>query len=55
VLAELALFRKAGAGGHLCQGEVAALLQELPGPLDAASDDVWCGGSPVARLNCRAK
>ena len=35
-MGELALVREAGARGDLRQGEVAACLQELLGPLDAA-------------------
>src|SRR5262249_55033685 len=40
VMAQLALVREAGAGGDLRQGQVGPRLQELPGPLDAAGDDV---------------
>src|SRR5215472_3195284 len=40
VMGELALVREAGARGDLRQGEVAAGLQQLLGPLDAAGDDV---------------
>jgi len=64
VMTEHALAREAGVRGDLRQGEVAA-LQKLLRPLDAARScfarstrrriTYWCGGSPVARLNCRAK
>src|SRR5262245_2682814 len=40
VMRELALVREAGVRGDLRQGEVASGLRELPGPLDAARDDV---------------
>jgi hypothetical protein len=40
VAAEVALVREAGGQGDLGQGEVRSCLQELPGPLDAAADDV---------------
>src|SRR5262249_44301290 len=40
VMGELALVGEAGVRGDLRQGEVASGLQELPGPLDAAGDDV---------------
>src|SRR5262249_27109301 len=40
VIGELALVREAGVRGDLRQGEVAAPLQELLGPFDAAGDDV---------------
>src|SRR6516164_1079370 len=40
VMRELALVREAGVRGDLRQGEVSSGLQELPGPLDAAGDDV---------------
>src|SRR5215831_5612694 len=40
VMGELALVREAGMRGDLRQGEVAAGLQQLLGPLDAAGDDV---------------
>src|SRR6516225_4964771 len=39
VVGELALVREAGARGDLRQGQVAASLQELLSPLDAAGDD----------------
>src|SRR5262245_9403537 len=39
VMGELALIREAGLRRDLRQGEVAVLLQEFPGPLDAAGDD----------------
>ena len=40
VMRELALVTEAGVRGDLRQGEVASGLQELPGPLDAAGEDV---------------
>ena len=40
VTGELALVREAGVRGDLRQGQVGFCLQELPGPLDAARDDV---------------
>src|SRR6516225_4922254 len=49
VMGELALVREAGVRGDLRQGEGAAALQELLGPLDAAGDDVLVrrqSGSP---------
>ena len=55
VRGELALVREAGVCGDVRQGQVAAALQELLGPLDAAGEDVLVGGSPVAALNWRAK
>jgi hypothetical protein len=39
VPAKLALVREPGPRGYLRQREVAVLLQELPGSLDAARDD----------------
>jgi hypothetical protein len=39
VVGKLALVREAGVRGNLRQGQVAAALQELLGPLDAAKDD----------------
>jgi hypothetical protein len=48
-MAELALVREAGARGDFRQGEVAAPLQELLGPLDAAGDDVL-GPNPTVTL-----
>src|SRR5262249_45365426 len=50
VTAELALVREAGVGGHLRQGEVTALLEEVLGPLDAAGDDVLVRRQPDSRL-----
>src|SRR6516225_4529359 len=53
VMGELALIREAGARGDLHQGQVVFGLQELPGPLDAAGDDVLVrrqpGGPPELR------
>src|SRR6516162_8724066 len=40
VIGELALVREAGVRADLRQGQVASRLQELPGSLDAAGDDV---------------
>src|SRR5262249_54818757 len=48
VMGELALVREAGVRGDLRQGEVASGLQELPGPLDAAGDDVLVRRQSVA-------
>src|SRR5262249_14525885 len=50
VMAELALVREAGASGDLRQGQVGACLQELPGTLDAAQDDVLVRRQPGGRL-----
>ena len=50
VMRELALVREAGAGGDLRQGQVGSCLQELPGPLDAAHDDVLVRRQPGGRL-----
>src|SRR5262245_32475733 len=43
---ELALVREPGPRRDLCQGQVTVLLQELPGPLDAAQDDELVRGQP---------
>jgi hypothetical protein len=43
-MAELALVRESSVRGHFRQGEVAALPEELLGPLDAAEDE---------RITCR--
>ncbi len=40
-MGELALVRKAGAGGDFRQGEVADSLQELLGALDAPGDEEY--------------
>ena len=40
MIGELALVGEAGVQGDLRQGQVGACVQELPGPLDAAGDDV---------------
>src|SRR5215475_3810386 len=50
VMGELALVREAGVRGDLRQGEVASGLQELPGPLDAAGDDVLVRRQPGGPL-----
>ena len=50
VVAELALIRESGTGRNLCQGEVTVLLQEVPGPLHAAQDDVLVWGKPGGPL-----
>src|SRR5262249_20722021 len=49
VMGELALVREPGVRGDLRQGEVAA-LQELPGPLDAAHEDVLVRRQPGGPL-----
>src|SRR6516225_9967312 len=46
VVGELALVREAGVRGDLRQGQVGSCLQELPGPLDAPSDDVLVRRQP---------
>src|SRR3981189_1569307 len=50
VMVENALVREAGARGDLRQRGVAASLQELLGPLDAAGDDVPVRRQPGGRL-----
>jgi len=35
----MVLVRESYTQGHLLQGEIVVLLQELPGPFDAARDD----------------
>src|SRR6516165_3103061 len=50
VMRELALVREAGMRGDLRQGEVAAGLQELLGPLDAAGEDVLVRRQPGGPL-----
>src|SRR5262249_1371676 len=50
VVGELALIREAGAGGDFRQGQVGSSLQEVPGPLDAAHDDVPVRWQPGGRL-----
>src|SRR5262245_10528913 len=50
VMGELALVGEAGAQGDLRQGEVAPGLQQLPGPLDAAGDDVLVRRQSGGRL-----
>src|SRR5260370_33476 len=49
-MGELALIREAGARRDLCQGEVAAALQELLCSFDAAQDDVLVRRQPGGRL-----
>jgi hypothetical protein len=51
VLGKLALVLEAGADGDLRQGEVAASLQEVLGPFDAAQDDVLVRRQPGGRLD----
>ena len=46
VVGELALVREAGVQGDLRQGKGRPSLQELPGPLDAAGDDVLVRRQP---------
>src|SRR5262249_55036658 len=53
VVGELALVREAGARGDLRQGQVVFGLQELPGPLDAAGDDVLVRRQPGGPLELR--
>src|SRR5262249_4650501 len=55
VMGELALVRKAGVRGDLRQGGVASGLQELPGPLDAAGDDVLVRRQPRGPLELRGE
>jgi hypothetical protein len=50
VMRERALVRKPGVGGDLRQGEVAASLQELLRPFDAARDHVLVRRHPGGRL-----
>src|SRR5262249_51662248 len=50
VMRELALVREAGGRGGLRPGEGASGLQELPGPLDGAGDDVLVRRQPGGRL-----
>src|SRR5262249_52099359 len=50
VVGELALVREAGDSGDLRQGQVAAPLQKLLGPLDAAQDDVLVRRQPGGPL-----
>ena len=50
VLGELALVREAGARGDLRQRDVAAALQELLRPFDAAGEDVLVRRHPGGRL-----
>jgi hypothetical protein len=49
-MGELALVREAGVRGDLRQGEVAAALQELLRPFDAAHDEVLVRRQPGGRL-----
>jgi hypothetical protein len=55
VMAELALVREAGACGDLRQGEIASGLQELPGPLDAAVENVLVRRQPGGPLELPGK
>ena len=49
-MGEHTLVREASAHGDLRQGQVAAPLQELLGPFDAAGDDVLVRWQPGGRL-----
>src|SRR5262245_9008058 len=49
-MGELALVREPGAGGDLRQGQDRPSLQQLPGPLDPAQDDVLVRRQPGRRL-----
>src|SRR5947209_19272560 len=50
VTGELALVREAGERGNLRQGEIAAALQELLGPFDAADDEILVRRQPSGGL-----
>src|SRR3954452_3940900 len=49
VSGKLALVREPGTPGHLRQGEVAVLLQDLPRSLDASRDDELIRRQPGRR------
>src|SRR5262245_49661935 len=49
-MGELALIREPGVRGDLRQGQFWSGLQELPGLLDAAQDDVLVRGQPGGPL-----
>src|SRR5262245_26095151 len=53
VMGELALIREPGVRGDLRQGQFGPGLQELPGPLDAAQDDVLVRRQPGGPLELR--
>src|SRR5215470_1623406 len=53
VMGELALIRELGVRGDLRQGQFGPGLQELPGPLDAAQDDVLVRRQPGGPLELR--
>ena len=55
VVSELALVREAGVQVDLRQGEFRSCVQELLVRSTRRAMTYWCGGSPVAALNCRAK
>src|SRR5262249_51538369 len=50
VMGELALIREPGVRSDLRQGQFGSGLQELPGPLDAAQDDVLVRRQPGGPL-----
>src|SRR5262249_23554089 len=50
VMGELALIREPGVRGDLRQGQFGPGLEELPGPLDAAQDDVLVRRQPGGPL-----
>jgi hypothetical protein len=49
-MGELALIRESGARRDRCQGEMTVELQDLLGPLAAASDDLPVRRHPGGRL-----
>src|SRR5262245_64842391 len=55
VMGELALIREPGVRGDLRQGQFGSGLQELPGPFDAAQDDVLVRRQPGGPLELRDK
>src|SRR5262249_13061756 len=52
-MGELALIREPGVRGDLRQGQFGSGLQELPGPFDAAQDDVLVRRQPGGPLELR--
>src|SRR5262249_21604496 len=50
VMGELTLIREPGVRGDLRQGQFGSGLEELPGPLDAARDDVLVRRQPGGGL-----
>jgi hypothetical protein len=54
-MAELALVREAGVRGELRQGQVGSACRGCLARSTRRMMTYWCGGSPVAALNCRAK